>query len=168
MRNLQKYLSILMFLITISLGCSLTCYGNELVCENNKTLDCLERNFDKLYRFQPQLWAEILHKAEEKATSCKSVSSTARFMMLIRMHTINAEFEEYFAEVSEKLFLRNTPCYLRALASLDKKEIASIIYTLKHPTFDENEEIRSVFLQEREKRNSKYRKIIEQYFQEEP
>lgn len=168
MRNFLKYLSILMFLITMSLGCSLACYGNGLVCEKNKNLDCLERNFDKLYRFHPQLWAEILHKAEEKATSCKSVSSTARFLMLIRMHSINSEFNEYFAEVSEKLFLTNTPCYLKALSYLNKKDIASIIYTLKHPTFDENEEIRNAFLQEREKRNSKYRKIIEQYFQEEP
>jgi len=39
------------------------CYAKETVCYRNKTLECLEKNFDQLYASNPQLWSEILERA---------------------------------------------------------------------------------------------------------
>ncbi len=160
--HLLFLLFFLMFLV-ITLSDAQFCHGKELCMGDNSTLDCLKDNFDNLYTTDYVLFWRILRMAERDAVSCKSKSDTATFLKLAVVARTNAEFNEYFSEVIERLATSHPECFFDSLLLLDLDNATKIIMILKHPIFVEKQEIDNVFSKNMNK--EKYRLLMDIYFQ---
>jgi hypothetical protein len=160
--NNNRLLFFLIFLV-ITLSDAQFCHGKELCIGNNSTLDCLKDNFDNLYTTDYALFWHILRSAERDAINCKSRSDTAIFLKLAAVARTNAEFNEYFNEVIERLATSHPECFFDSLLLLDLDNVTKIIMILKHPIVVEKQEIDTFFSKNMNK--EKYRVIMDIYFQ---
>jgi hypothetical protein len=152
--------------IIFSLCVLVSSYGNgNGICEGkDETISCLIENYEELYSTNYSLFWNILHKAADKAQSCKSYLDVTRFMELVRVERRGAEFEEFFHEKIEKLCIKNTRCFFEGLSNLTLEEQTKIIDVLKNPIFEEQSAIRETFIKKKDK--EKYKKITEIYLKQ--
>jgi hypothetical protein len=153
----KLFYSFLIFLFFATQG-----YSKELCSDENATLDCLSKNFDKLYHSNYKLFSDILHKAEKKVQQCSSISDVVKFMELIRIPSINAEFNEFFDETIENLCFDNSKCFFEAIIRLKKEDQIKIIDIVKTPIFVHSAGIKNVFNSYKD--NKGYKDVTELYF----
>jgi hypothetical protein len=157
-KNLNIYITILFICAVLSSQS----YADGLCSGNNATLECLSKNFEKLYSANYSLFWDILHKAEKKAQHCNPVSDTVQLMELTHLKSINAEFNEFLTEKIEVMCVKHDKCFFKALIRLKEGDQLEIIRRMKNPLFAEQAAISDSF--SRNKNNKKYRKIVDLYF----
>ena len=133
-----------------------------LCAGRDHTLQCLKRNFDGLYTSDYAGFSEIIRTAAQKARSCQSPPNTASFLDLARFIHGNAEMQEYFGEVVERLCIDRPDCFFDALIRVDPRSRQQIVEALKNPMFMEQSAIDAVF--QAHKAGAKYRSIMQLYF----
>ena len=141
--------------------CCLFIFCGDVHAENNK-LEYLKNNFNNVYMSNYDQFWKILHDAQKKAESCKSIIDTAAFLSLVEIESTGAEFNEYFNETIEKLCVEQSRCFLDALATINEKSIILTVKRLKAPLFVDSSDIDDVF--KRNKSVKKYNFIIKEYF----
>ena len=126
------------------------------------TLQCLKRNFDRLYASDYAGFSDIIRTAAQKARSCQSSPNTASFLDLARFIHGNAEVQEYFGEVVERLCIDQPDCFFDALIRVDARSRQQIVEELRNPMFVEQSAINNAF--QAYKNRPKYRRIMQLYF----
>lgn len=162
--SLLKRLSYLLLLISL-LFCAfipVNSSADDLCSETNATLDCLSKNFEKLYVSNYQRFWDILHNSLKKAQQCGSNSEVISFLELAHLKSNNAEFNEFFNETIENMCVKNTECFFNALVGMKEEDQNEIVGRIKNPMFFEQDSITETFL--KYKNNAKYKKIVEKYF----
>jgi hypothetical protein len=138
------------------------CYGASLCTGRDATLDCLKKHSSELYSENYELFWKILNDAARKANTCKSKQDTAAFLNLVQMPRDGA-LAEFFRENIENLCVSNAKCFFEALILLEPFDQDRVIYELYNPIFTEPSEITGAF--SKYKDNSKYKRVIDLYFQ---
>lgn len=136
-------------------------YADNLCSGKNATLECLSKNFQKLYSSDLKQFWKILHEAEKKALACKSTSETAKFMSLVRIENINTEFDEFFRETIENICAKNSKCFFEAVSSMPAADQSKIVNLLLESTFVDQTDITKVF--KKYKSVKKYKSIVDMY-----
>lgn len=112
------------------------------ICSGSSAnLKCLEQHFDEFYAQDYYRFSAILNKSADEAKQCRSIKKTAEFLGLAHIKTGNAEFNEFFAEVTEKLCMNSPRCFKRASKLLDKESLENITSMFNTPTFVDRENL---------------------------
>lgn len=112
------------------------------ICSGSSTnLKCLEQHFDEFYAQDYYRFSAILNKSADEAKQCRSIKKTAEFLGLAHIKTGNAEFNEFFAEITEKLCVSSPRCFKRASRLLDKDIQKKLAAMLDNPLFVDREDL---------------------------
>jgi hypothetical protein len=106
---------------------------------SSANLNCLAQNFDEFYEKDYGLFWTILNKSAEEAKQCRSIKKIAEFLRLVRIKSNNAEFNEFFAQVTENLCVTSPRCFKRASKLLDKEDQKNLADMLNAPIFVDRE-----------------------------
>jgi hypothetical protein len=117
--------------------------SSKSICDSDRSLACLQANFNVLYKNNNFVFWEILHKSE--LTIKKTKNSTASFLKLADIKQVNAEFSEYYADVVEGIIEDKPNLFFDAMASLDKTTISNVLSYLKEPTFIDKSDLDRIF-----------------------
>jgi hypothetical protein len=127
-----------------------------------ETLGCLKTNFNELYSSDYQMFWKILHSSAKQAATTGNISILVEFLeMAEATGKGNAEFEEFFSQTIETVFVSNTEYFLDALMTMAPKTQTEVLKILQNPLFKSSEEINSSFQKVSE--NGKYKSFVETY-----
>ena len=98
-------------------------------------LICLKNNFETLYSEDYDSFWAILHSAAADANTCESLRKTADFLDLVNVTQINAEFNEFYSSVIEKIVMTKTECFVSAFNLIDREARNKISKKLQAPLF---------------------------------
>lgn len=160
---LSKRLAYLLLLISL-LFCAVFAANSSadgLCSGTDATLNCLSKNFEKLYVTNYHGFWDILHKSAKKVQQCRSVSDVVPFLELVRLKSNNVEFNEFFSEKIENMCIKNSKCFFDALAAMKEEDQIEIMSRMRNPLFVDQTSITEAFL--KHKNNAKYKKIVEMY-----
>jgi hypothetical protein len=131
----------LLLIVALMLACNAQANGR---CKQaDKELTCLTANFDQLYRQDSSRFWDILHRASENAEKCTVPSDTAAFLKLARIKTRNVEFLEFYKEVTERLCVERTNCFLEGMSKLNRAARSAVVRHLRNPLYYEAAEVQS-------------------------
>lgn len=106
----------------------------------SESIDYLINNFNDLATADNAKFWNIIDEHEKRAFDCKNPAATAEYLKLADVNVAYAspEFNEYFQEIIEKQFLRNPRCFVKAAKLLPENSQKNILYSLKHPLFQDS------------------------------
>lgn len=102
---------------------------------NSIDLSYFEYNFDDLYKKDYSNFWKILYNLLMDAERCNSIEATSKFLNLANITSINAEFNEFFAENIEKLCLNSPMCFHKANKTLNESVQIKLNMMLNNPIF---------------------------------
>lgn len=143
-------------------GCASAVNKSDLCLQDETALTCLRDNFDELYTQNYRRFWNIAHQAASDARKCDSPANTVAFLYLARIKTNNAEFNEFFSEVIERLVTEKPHCFLAAVATMDLSSQKLVMEKLRNPIFAESAAIENAL---RAESNEKYKSIVDLYFE---
>lgn len=147
-------------------SCPVLSFGScecDLCAYTDQPLACLESNFEKLYSGNyPRFW-KILRKGAARAEKCDTVVDTKDFLNLAVIENNNAEFNEFFSEVIERMVTQKTECFLEATSITDSLVQERIFGRLRHPLYIDVAVIDNTL---KYRVDVKYKLLVDRYFRE--
>lgn len=143
-------------------GCASAVNERDLCLQDETKLTCLGDKFNELYTQNYRQFWVIAHQAANDARKCDSPANTAAFLDLARIKTNNAEFNEFFSEVIERLVTEKPICFLVAVARMNVGSQKLVMEKLRSPLFVERVAIENALQAEN---NEKYKSILDLYFE---
>jgi len=160
---LIRSLCALAVLCIFLLGCASAGNKSNLCLQDDNALTCLKENFEGLYAQNYNRFWNIANRAASEAEKCNSPDNTAAFLYLVRIKKGNAEFNEFFSGVIERLVTEKTDCLLVALTRMELVSQRLIMGELKHPLFAESAAIEKAF---RAAGEGRYKSTVNLYFEQ--
>jgi hypothetical protein len=143
--NVACFIGIIIYVFT----CAPNAHAGNLCTGGNATLECLAKNFQKMYSTDSKQFWKILHASGKKALSCKSVEETAKFMSLVRIENISSEFNEFLSETIENICIKKSQCFFEAAITMPQNEQRKLIELLLEATFVAQTDITKAFKKHR-------------------
>jgi hypothetical protein len=128
----------LRFFVLFFLLCPHTAFCEER-SDSSQRLSYLKENFVEFYRKDYYAFSEVLHSALKEARQCRPIEKTAEFLSLTELKSVNAEFNEFFAESIENLCLTSPECFNEASLLLPVATQERLNFFLNNPVFLDKE-----------------------------
>lgn len=160
----MKTLGVSVIVLCIIINSVCFAKGANTPCVKDRSLTCLQANFNTLYKDNYSLFWTILHKSEKHIY--KSRDMTSVFLKLANIRQVNAEFSEYYSEVVESVIENKPNVFFETMISLDETTISNVLSYLMEPTFIDKSDLDLIF--KKYGRNAKYSKITKAYFRGRP
>lgn len=122
----------------------------------------LRSNFRQIYNDDYYGFWKTVRGMADKAKLCVSVQDVSEFIDLINFGYGSAEFEEFYANVTERILVDKPECVLKALLLLKSESRKKVLDRLRSPIFESKSRIDEVF--NIYKNSDEYKVIIESYF----
>ncbi len=104
-----------------------------LCAGQDANIRCVRKNFEAMAtNHEDDFWV-ILRRSAPKPEVCSPDSATVEFLALVGVQTGNAEFQEYFAGVVERLCFEAPACIRKAAEQLDAATLQRLRNMLANP-----------------------------------